>query len=643
MRRQIAPMAAMAAVVCLDAVGTVSISELLGGADPLSFGFAVTVGVTAAVVAYLAVRQPSLLRPKSLVGLARLHRGDSHVSRMLRRDLLLGSLARLDWPLFTAAVSLTAPAVASILFLGLWPMLFVLILQRVTRSASDTRYRQMRSSDYAVMTAGAVGLTLVVLSHEAETSLLVSGWRTLAGTGLALVAVSFGAMGAFHYSWGRRTAALLTDRDVAVQRGSSEATATNLTMLAFLAANLTVLPALWILGLLVDPFGSMRIKSAEMVAAFVIGAVVVAPEGILTRIANLRTHNLTVNAISYLSPVASIALFVIVGRAAGINGALLTVGASGIVAVNLVLNFDPESPLADSQSAAASVGAARHGFKALIFAVWGCGAVVYFRENLLGLVGVTRVEWGDGEYWGLVALCATVFILILSFRQQRLFERTLSEQETAISLFRRVESLHQRGILLNRSSVRDALDVAGSPGVPRSRQAYVSLREALHAATEGSWSEEISAAEVELDLLMRSKQEGREFTDLVALALFGSTTVALALLARPAVTGWPAVLADVFATAFAAGIVFLFVALTDRMRTRDVAVLTHVPTEGNGFTKTETQTRSARGGTSPTRPMYLIGGNDSSSNTERTMSLLISTALVAAYCVLFHDKWAPSL
>ena len=620
------PAAAMTVVVCLDAAGTVSVSEFLADTGPLVFGTALTAGAAVAVLCFLAVAQRNLLSSDSVRALVSLHRGPGSHAQALRRALAFGSLARLDWPLFAVSASLMAPAVASIIFLGLWPVMFILLLHRLTRLAGGEQYSRMRAGDYGIMMVGAVGLALVVLSQQDSAEIAGEGWRTAVGACLALLAVSLGALGAFHYSWGRQAAAMLP----ALAAGNDpRRLSVNLTMLAFLAANTAALPVLVVLGVVSVASGSSPPRAADLMFACAVGALIVAPEGILTRFANLRTTSLAINAISYLSPVASAVLFAAVGRTAGVDTGLLTVGTSGIVAVNLMLNFDPEAPLsASAANEAQETRPQRRGFKALVVALWISGGAVYFREDLLGVVGVDTAVWANSEYWAVVALSATVFILILSFRHQRLEARVRDEQAATIGLFRRVERLHHAGTLPDGAILDAVLAAAGRRHQPGARDSYLRARAALAAARStatGSRSDaddEMASIEIELDALMHSKQGGREFTEMVALVLFGFTTAAMVLLARPEIQGWGSVLADVFGTVFVAGVVFLYVALLDAMHARDAPVL-----EPGGVFSDGT---AAAG--------LVVVWRDDSRNAERVVSLMLGAALLAVYCVLFWGK-----
>ena len=55
-------------------------------------------------------------------------------------------------------------------------------------------------------------------------------------------------------------------------------------------------------------------------------------------------------------------------------------------------------------------------------------------------------RWNLPEYWGMLALCATVFVLILSFRVSRVAERTLSEDTLMLEIFREAEHYVRTGV-----------------------------------------------------------------------------------------------------------------------------------------------------------------------------------------------------
>ena len=160
-----------------------------------------------------------------------------------------------------------------------------------------------------------------------------------------------------------------------------------------------------------------------------------------------------------------------------------------------------------------------------------------------------------------LALSATVFTLILSFRVARLVSRTAEEDNRTFSLVRSFEALSNR-----------KRDLRGKyPGwywrlVRRMVRIYwASYEEArgyiVRAIRDSSGQdrERLIALEGELDSLAHSRQQGINFGEGCALLIFAGITVGLMVLSRPAVAGLTGFLVEMLAILFSAVIVFLTV------------------------------------------------------------------------------------
>ena len=81
------------------------------------------------------------------------------------RDGLLLALSRFDWPVFAVAVMLAGSFPAGAL-IGLMPMLYVLVCNRLLRSASDAMtYRTFTGHDVVLMLAATAGVGAVIVSQ----------------------------------------------------------------------------------------------------------------------------------------------------------------------------------------------------------------------------------------------------------------------------------------------------------------------------------------------------------------------------------------------------------------------------------------------------------------------------------------------
>jgi len=118
-------------------------------------------------------------------------------------------------------------------------------------------------------------------------------------------------------------------------------------------------------------------------------------------------------------------------------------GALTIITSNTLLHLDPEG--AEGVSDAESHDKVRGwGYRALVLSTLCAGAFMYFRDEFLPQ---QWRAWTFQEFWGIVAVCATVFVLILSFRISRIAERTRSEDSLMLKLHRRAEHLTYENLL----------------------------------------------------------------------------------------------------------------------------------------------------------------------------------------------------
>ena len=82
--------------------------------------------------------------------------------------------------------------------------------------------------------------------------------------------------------------------------------------------------------------------------------------------------------------------------------------------INLLLNFEAEIRL---------------GYKALILALWFCGTFVYLRQGVVFY-----------DYFNLIEVAVVIFILVLSFRTDRLVRRTTNEENNTIELQQKINN-----------------------------------------------------------------------------------------------------------------------------------------------------------------------------------------------------------
>ena len=309
----------------------------------------------------------------------------------------------------------------------------------------------------------------------------------------------------------------------------------------------------------------MSVRSPLTVETFVfgtLGGVFLAFTAICWRQANLITNNLGVNALWYSTPIFTLVWLFAFSQVFVVRPDYLLIGAAAIIAANLLINFEAE---------------VRLGFKSLIIALWVCGVFVYLRPVSDNLLIVDDWTWIGTSYFEALALSATVFTLILSFRVARLVGRTTDEENRTFTLFQKLDLLVSRNVI-DPDVRQHILTIDVSEQKPQQlKAAYANVMKSISNAGASTTSYEdrqmLSEATAELNSLVHSKQQGIVVGELFALYIFAGISVFIALFARPDVSGWTAFLIEMFAMLFSAVVIFLIFNVHDLQRARIAGIL----------------------------------------------------------------------
>ena len=376
------------------------------------------------------------------------------------KRVLVGLLAlfQMAWLLFAAAVVLADPSVVTVIFES-WPMLFGLITVSnawrewmLDGDEPDLNDQQSGVAPMLLMlVVGVVGVGLVVFS-DAE-SLTWSGQAPF-GLLLAGVAALAGAAGAATQQAIGEKQQHVTRRDLTAVSTSGNA-----------AAQLLAVPLLWVVAVVVSE-GDLQFTTRGMLLSVAAGAAQMAGNWCLHHANHLarEAHGKTaasINSLYYLVPVAALLLLAAFADTDIDRPDLLIAGVAGVVAVNMILHLDPEGTKQRR-------GGSGHGYKAAVLALWGAGTLVLFRDDWLPQ---SWQVWSVIEYWGLVGVLATVFTLILAFRQTRLAERRRDMDRLLLELYQRVAFMGSTGELPAAAAdtaikLLDEIDTAGTQAPP---------------------------------------------------------------------------------------------------------------------------------------------------------------------------------
>ena len=564
---------------------------LSGGAEnPFYFNASMNVGICVGLMAFLATAYRSQIRNKEVLNLVR--------RRAYSLPFALVAVNNFGYAMFALSARFIDISVTAILY-EISPIFVILLTAWLFRD--EKRFNRLNQATLGLTLLAFFGVGFVIASQTGgfgnfdNLSLLPLAFGALLAVAAAILA-SFSAVG---LKWGvdlseeippdarqDKSDSLIELFCVVVAGVIANCVAIPLSVLAGLANGETLSGDIWAIGLAAGVFAN-------------------AAPTILWRMSNLLTTDLGVYAIGYLAPIFALA-WLFAFSLVEARPDFLIIGAAGIIAANLLINFEAEI---------------RFGFKSLIIALWACGAVVYLRPVDGALFGVENWEWAGTEYFAALALSATIFTLILSFRIARLVSRTAEEENRSFAIFRKLDSLVRRGAV-SEEARQHILRIDASERKPESlKKAYDDamrlISEAASELEDESDRERLGEVEAELNALVHSKQRGIVFGELFALYVFAGITVALALFSRPEISGWTAFLVETLTALFSAVIVFLIFNALDLQRERFGAIL-----------------KKANGGG------YRVAFGDARSRVfEQRISVVVGLALSATYAGLLWNKW----
>ena len=572
-----------------------------GEDSPFLFNAAWRFGLVVGCAAFLLMAYPKISLDRKTLGVI--------LPRLLSWAVLFTVIGNFDYTLFTWSLRFVDVSVSAIL-VEMWPIFLALLVYRLL----GERYKPISLELIGLSALCLFGVAFVVNSQlgGSETHPPQPAYMVAIGSALAIGGALVAALTAFAFKWSADLSGELAKRlglragDGSASQASESDRGGELELFCIVTAYLAG-------GLISSPINAAAgLLSGETIALTSLaiglsgGILVQASASVLLRKSLLTTRDLGVSSMIYAVPALSLGWLWAFSKVDIARPDFLIIGAAGIIAANLLINFEAEI---------------RFGFKSLIIALWACGAVVYLRPVDGALFGVENWEWTGTEYFAALALSATIFTLILSFRIARLASRTTEEENRSFAIFQKLDALVRRGAVSGEVR-RLMLSIDVSEQRPENlRKAYddamTLISQAASEAESESDRERLGEVESELNALVHSKQRGIVFGELFALCVFAGITVALALFSRPEIFGWTAFLVETLAALFSAVIVFLIFNALDLQRERFGAIL-----------------KKANGGG------YRVAFDDVRSRVfERRVSVVVGLALAAAYIGLLWNKW----
>ena len=577
------------ALVAVVASSLAPLGIALGnGADsPFLFGAAMRLGTFLMYAGFLALVFRKVLRETDVRRIV--------LGRVLTWTMAFIVLQQFDFALFALASRFVDISVVVVIF-GAATIVRVLLMARLFRG-----YRTVWPDGALLLLTGLLGLWFAVASDSGTfLGLGSSAPGTSVGVSLAVLAATAAGLTAFGLRWGVNLARALPGEKV----GDADSLLVSISCVLTGQSIANLVGGTLQAGIGLAGGESISLESVGIAVAT--GAVVAGVGRTALRMAHLTTTNLGINALSYAVPLVSLVWLLLFGQTDILRFDYLTIGAVAIVITSLLINFEAEI---------------RFGFKALMLALWAAGTLVYFRDGVLEGLPAGDWVWSGESYLAALALSATVFTLLLSFRTTRLAARTQDEDNRIFALFSTADLLARRG-LIDPDVRGHLLDVDSSHDPEQLRAAYhevlARVAEAKAADISSEDEERLVHAETELNAVVHSRRHGIELGELFALMIFGGITVFLAIASRTQVSGWPAFLTEVFTALFSAVIVFFMVHVWDLHGDRATRILERLPdVERYGVAFRDLRNR----------------------RFEQRTSTVVGLGIIVVYVALFWHKW----
>ena len=537
----------LGAVFCYSTI-SLAIALTEGAENPFLFSMGWRIGIAIGFAVFLMARYWQWFFNKRVWSLVK--------GRIASGPMWLTLIAYSDIALFTIGTAYMPIAIATIL-VQFSPIIFTFLMQRLDRRGRN--YARITLTVVFLMGFGIVGFVFVLASQSGDFNLPTdaAAWRLAVGVIFVCGSAVVSAFNAYNFYLGRELSANHL-AELAPNRNETDTDQIQMfyVILCSMIANIFAAAGNGAIG-----FGGVAVGIFDMIPletvyySIIWGAIAYAAAGIAHRKANLITHNLGINAMSYARPVFGVLLLFGFGPAYAVNIPYIdyfVIGTASIVTANLLINFEAER---------------LSGFKALVTALWTCGAIVYLR-------GSDQLPWAGAGYFAGLALSATVCTLLLSFRVARLANRTRDEDNRTCALFDELKALSGRGV--NDPAIGGHLPAIAASQGAELQNPGTAARGYFAAAlrqVDPSDRERLVAAQAQLDALARSGRPGADFGELCAWFIFAGITVGLSWFWRPPISGLTAFLVEMFTMLFASVIVFLAVNVADLRRGRSARML----------------------------------------------------------------------
>lgn len=369
------------------------------------------------------------------------------------------------------------------------------------------------------------------------------------------------------------------------------------TLFAYITTTLIASSILSVLFISIPSFNTGNsLDSSIFYVMIPYSLIIVSLVAIQRRKSNISTRSLEINSIPYITPVLALIWLLLFTRLGQANTSiarldLFLIGTSIIISVSLLTNIRSNEQRQ------------QFGNAWLAMSIWIAGMVIFLRDPILDTWLNDNWLWsGRTDYFALLGLSATMFVLLLSFRRSGLTELSRKEENLAYSIFWKIGKLMKYSTIELRKFVRIYEERGGnllSPSEtefdcnikPKDALVLSSLLEVDMASPSDSLTKNKQIIEdnidafdndintmkksellAELDSLIRSKSVGRETSERLVLIAFAMMTIFLTIATRPSFLSWNGFVIDIFSVLFAATIAFLIINQFDLRRERHISI-----------------------------------------------------------------------
>ena len=300
---------------------------------------------------------------------------------------------------------------------------------------------------------------------------------------------------------------------------------------------------------------------------------------IFKRIANEKSDSLEINSITYATPAIAIIWLLAFNYAEVSRLDLLFLGASSIIAVNIIINIRTEEQRM------------KLGFKWLVVSIIASGSFIFLRDPIFEKYANDNWLWnGSTDYFAFLGLSATIFVFILAFRRQRLMELISEEERGVSSLFYRIGALQQHSIerlrgfiysyklninsnldykeklkkIIKPISDKHALELnsvilfdQAKPSSDLTYEKFIIENSIERHCNNKKMDAEKSKLFAQVNYLFYSKSKGSDMIEIIIFVMMSFMTISLALFTRPNFDTWNGLIYDSFILLFSSTISFL--------------------------------------------------------------------------------------